>query len=316
MYGLREEDVVSAYVHMDESSPHMHFYFIPTYEKRDGTRGISWDKVMPKRMYESQHRDLQARMSAELGEEVHLLTGQSLGVDIDSLTAGQRGLCLELDALREERSDIYQTQYEAEADIKKYEKEVSYYFEQGDVERAEIATQRYNEACEKLPELTHRKKQVNERMREIEEVLADDTHLSANQQTSLELLARVARLQDEVDELKAQKMQVVQEARDETAMEHEKREAEKAQLERFFERKQGELDESRHSIQAEIDRRKNEAIGQVLDAIEEGKEMMLERAETTARDGINAIDGVVTEAEQRQYAREIGDDLDEPDIEI
>lgn len=29
MYNLRDEDVISAYVHMDETTPHMHFYFIP-----------------------------------------------------------------------------------------------------------------------------------------------------------------------------------------------------------------------------------------------------------------------------------------------
>lgn len=69
-----KENVVSAYVHMDESQPHLHFAFVPVVHdaKRD------WDKVSAKeavnrRDLQTFHADLQKHVESVLGHEVGIL---------------------------------------------------------------------------------------------------------------------------------------------------------------------------------------------------------------------------------------------------
>lgn len=111
MYGLKDEDVVSAYVHMDESTPHMHFYFLPIKHEEEKDR-VSWETVMPRWMYKTQHEKLQKVMSEDLGEEVHLLNGETLGIDVSKMDADQRKKSMELaetDKAIENRHDELET---------------------------------------------------------------------------------------------------------------------------------------------------------------------------------------------------------------
>lgn len=95
LYGLKDEDIISAYVHMDESTPHMHFYFIPVKHDQDKDR-ISWKSVMPRWMYATQHEKLQQMMSDELHTEVNLLNGETLEKDVGKMNAKQRKASMEL----------------------------------------------------------------------------------------------------------------------------------------------------------------------------------------------------------------------------
>lgn len=95
LYKLKDEDIVSAYVHMDESTPHMHFYFIPVVHEEDRDR-ISWETVMPRKMYQSQHEKLQKMMTEELETEVNLLNGETLGIDMTKMDAKQRKASMKL----------------------------------------------------------------------------------------------------------------------------------------------------------------------------------------------------------------------------
>lgn len=90
MYNLTDNDVISAYVHYDESgAKHMHFYFIPIVHERERDR-VSWDKVMPRKMYKKQHEVLQKYMTEKLHTTVNLLNGETLGIDIQHMDAQQR----------------------------------------------------------------------------------------------------------------------------------------------------------------------------------------------------------------------------------
>lgn len=80
-YGL--ENVVSAYVHMDEVTPHMHFAFVPVVrtfkqDRKNPDISTEWNKVSAKECvnrYDLQgfHESLQRYVSKELGHEVSIL---------------------------------------------------------------------------------------------------------------------------------------------------------------------------------------------------------------------------------------------------
>ena len=69
-----QENVVSAYVHMDETTPHMHFAFVPViYDPKNGRDKVSAKEVVNRRDLQTFHRDLQEHLEKALGREVHIL---------------------------------------------------------------------------------------------------------------------------------------------------------------------------------------------------------------------------------------------------
>lgn len=80
-YGL--ENVVSAYVHMDEVTPHMHFAFVPVVrtfkqDRKNPDISTEWNKVSAKECVnrydlQSFHEGLQRHVSKALGHEVSIL---------------------------------------------------------------------------------------------------------------------------------------------------------------------------------------------------------------------------------------------------
>lgn len=86
IYRLREEDIVSAYVHMDETTPHMHFYFLPVH--REGEKiSMSWEKKITRHTYQTQHRAVEQHLERVLGVKCKILNGKTLGIgDINKLS--------------------------------------------------------------------------------------------------------------------------------------------------------------------------------------------------------------------------------------
>ena len=100
IYNIREEDVISSYVHLDETTPHMHFYFIPHQRKYNEQGDLigescSWDKTMPRSMYQKQHRKLEEYFRQN-GREAHLLNGKTLGINLQNMSAEQKKKQLKL----------------------------------------------------------------------------------------------------------------------------------------------------------------------------------------------------------------------------
>lgn len=70
------DNVISAYVHMDEPSakPHMHFAFVPVlHDLEKGIDRLCAKKVVSRQDLKSFHNDLEAYMSRSLGHEVEIL---------------------------------------------------------------------------------------------------------------------------------------------------------------------------------------------------------------------------------------------------
>lgn len=69
-----EKNVISAYVHLDEKSPHMHFAFVPVaLDKNKGTEKVSAKEVITRNDLQSFHMDLEKHLERALGHEVDIL---------------------------------------------------------------------------------------------------------------------------------------------------------------------------------------------------------------------------------------------------
>lgn len=90
-----ERNVVSAYVHMDEVTPHMHFAFLPIVadQKRGGEK-LCAKEVINRKELQMFHTALQNAVERDLGIEVHLLNGATQDGN-KSVTELKRGLAEE-----------------------------------------------------------------------------------------------------------------------------------------------------------------------------------------------------------------------------
>lgn len=71
-----EKNVISSWVHMDETTPHMHFAFIPVaFDKKKGIEHVSAYKVINRTELNNFHPDLQAYLEQKLGVKCNVLNG-------------------------------------------------------------------------------------------------------------------------------------------------------------------------------------------------------------------------------------------------
>ena len=130
LYNLKEEDVVSAFVHMDETTPHMHFCFIPVKHEQEKDI-VSWEKVMTKTMFNTQHKILTKLMEEDLQTKVNLLNGETLGIDVTKMTKENKLLSMENVQLKKENDQIK-------------EEIISYQLYKNDLEKDNISLQQKN----------------------------------------------------------------------------------------------------------------------------------------------------------------------------
>lgn len=72
------ENVISAYVHLDETSPHIHFAFIPiTADKKKGGYKVSAKEVINKHELQVFHQELSNHIEKSLGHPVGILNGET-----------------------------------------------------------------------------------------------------------------------------------------------------------------------------------------------------------------------------------------------
>jgi len=69
-----EENVISAFVHMDEVTPHMHFAFVPVVmDKKKQIKKVSAKERLNKKELQSFHQDLERRMLRLFGRDIGIL---------------------------------------------------------------------------------------------------------------------------------------------------------------------------------------------------------------------------------------------------
>ena len=73
------KNVISAFVHMDEKQPHMHFSFVPVVIGKGGKEKVSAKELLTKVELQKFHPALQTALQRGLGEEVPVLNGATAG---------------------------------------------------------------------------------------------------------------------------------------------------------------------------------------------------------------------------------------------
>lgn len=88
-----EQNVVSAHVHMDEVTPHMHFAFVPVVadRRREGEYKVSACEAINRTELQIFHKDLEAHMQKVFGYEIGILNDATRegNKSIDELKRGQ-----------------------------------------------------------------------------------------------------------------------------------------------------------------------------------------------------------------------------------
>ena len=75
-YEVEEEDVVSAWVHMDETTPHMHFIATPIVREEERIR-LSFDDKVPYKQYCRLHTEIEKKMRERGWEDIELINGKT-----------------------------------------------------------------------------------------------------------------------------------------------------------------------------------------------------------------------------------------------
>lgn len=122
-----QENVVSAYVHMDENQPHIHFCFVPVVDGKKGPK-VSAKELLTKVELQRFHPALQTALERALGQDVPILNGATVGgnrtvtemkADEDIAKARETVLAAEASAeiARDEVEGLQRQQSELQRDV-------------------------------------------------------------------------------------------------------------------------------------------------------------------------------------------------------
>ena len=116
IYKIKEEDVIIGAVHMDETTPHMHFYYIPHHYGENGKETVSWDKCMTRSVYQTQHTKLQKALNnlKITDKEIKILNGETQGINVKLINQAQRKEYAQLtQKIEEQKKEIEALKQEA-----------------------------------------------------------------------------------------------------------------------------------------------------------------------------------------------------------
>lgn len=108
-----EENNISANVHMDETTPHMHYAFIPVvYDNKKEREKVSAKIVLNRNHLQSFHDDLDKHLKAEIPQiyERGVINGQTMGVEtvqeLKQLRTQEKALNTEIENLSAKRDTV------------------------------------------------------------------------------------------------------------------------------------------------------------------------------------------------------------------
>lgn len=204
-----EENVVSCYVHMDETTPHMHFAFVPVVEdKKRGDLKVSAKEAINQTYLRRFHMDLQRSMDERFGVGFFpVLNGNTDGGNRTILQLKAERAAGELEVLEQKK---FWTDMELK-DAKKAvttakEKAASIY---GKISAGEDMLRRMDRVAEGITEKKKNAKRDVESLQEQKTALEGDVRLLRAEKNQAE--EEKSRLEKELPELREE----VQEAKDE-----------------------------------------------------------------------------------------------------
>ena len=126
------ENVISAYVHMDEVTPHMHYAFVPvTYDQKRGCSKVSAKEVINRQELKVFHKALESHLEAKLGFKVNILN-EATKEGNKSINELKRGTAVEkvkqakeeYDTLFSESANLLYENFCLKEDIRKAEEQL------------------------------------------------------------------------------------------------------------------------------------------------------------------------------------------------
>ena len=123
---VKDKNVISAYVHMDETTPHMHYAFVPvTVDKKKGHEKVSAKEVLTRQDLQTFHQDLENYLVPYFGREVGILNGATAGGNktVDELK--KAAAVQEYNELLEKTSDLQSEVSDLQSEIFGLQSEVS-----------------------------------------------------------------------------------------------------------------------------------------------------------------------------------------------
>lgn len=100
-------NVIGAWVHMDEVTPHMHFAFLPVcLDKKKGDFKLSAKEVITRNDLQTFHNDLQRTLEREMGKSVNVLNEATREGNVAVAELKKRGAKQRLDELAQEKEKI------------------------------------------------------------------------------------------------------------------------------------------------------------------------------------------------------------------
>ncbi len=122
-FHLTEDDVASAWVHMDEQSPHMHLLLTPLYRYKENDEEktvLYFDKVVPRQAYQGFHQFVETKMHERGWIDLDLQNGNKTSIPMDQLKQETliRELALKDEAIQQKDALILEKTKELEDKIK------------------------------------------------------------------------------------------------------------------------------------------------------------------------------------------------------
>jgi len=120
---LKDINVISSYVHMDETTPHMHYAFVPVvFDEQRGREKVSAKELINRKDLQTFHKDLEKHMERVFGREIGILNEATKGGNksIDELKRGtaQKKLQAEISDLQKSRQSTLILARKTEDDVR------------------------------------------------------------------------------------------------------------------------------------------------------------------------------------------------------
>lgn len=91
-----KQNVISAWVHKDETTPHMHFSFMPVVKDEDGSERLCCREVITRSELKKFHPDLQKFVEDKMGQSVAILNGATAGGNLEIIELKTRDALIKL----------------------------------------------------------------------------------------------------------------------------------------------------------------------------------------------------------------------------
>ena len=196
-----EKNVVSSYVHMDETTPHMHFAFVPVAEdKKRGGEKVSAKDVLTRQDLQTLHVDLQRRMDERFGDGFFpVLNGNTVG---GSRTIVELKTEQAMDDLSMIDTELFRTKLDLEETQKTVAKATKE-LRRKTAEADELVESKRQELQERRQELQETLERLGTVKRRVEGLAAEETALEASVEAlraeGKELLDKKKVLREELD---------------------------------------------------------------------------------------------------------------------